>query len=305
MPQQLRTEVRATAKVLQKIYNHAPMRFLKYIAIVLAFSFLTLISQIGGLVLLACLPLFKWVNEKVTGMRFFRMAFKTALFCLLYAVATFWLVPPLAKYYGRVPMPYSDEHPNVRQHNFMTVLLNRHYVTPTLRKITEGVAEKLSERYQDSLLVTYLDCNFPFFDGFPLQPHLSHDDGRKIDISFQYLDAQTKQPSYNCPSWIGYGVCEEPRGGEEDYPEKCREEGNWAYSFMKNTVVSQRYKRDFLFDASKTKDVISYFLADNRVNFVLIEPHLKKRLGFELRQKVRRPPCEAVRHDDHIHVAIY
>ena len=281
------------------------MRFLKYAGIVVAFGFLTLISQIGGLVLLACLPLFQLINKKVTDLRIIRTVFKTALFCLLYTVATFWLVPPIAKYYGRVPMPYSDEHPNLKQHNFMTVLLNRHYVKPTLRKITEGVAEKLSERYQDSLLVTYLDCNFPFFDGFPLQPHLSHDDGRKIDLSFQYLDAKTKQVAYDSPSWLGYGVCEEPRVGEENYPEICREEGNWQYNFMRNKVIPQWSKNDFLFDAVKTKEVISYFLADNRVNFILVEPHLKKRLGFENNQKVRRPPCFSVRHDDHLHVAIY
>jgi hypothetical protein len=234
------------------------MRFLKYSGIVFIFIFFTLISQIGGIVLLACLPLFQLINKKVQGLSIIRTAFKIAIFSLLYAVATFWLIPPIAKYFGRVPMPYSDEHPNLRQHNFMTVLLNRHYVKPTLRKITEGVAEKLSERHQDSLLVTYLDCNFPFFDGFPLQPHLSHDDGRKIDLSFQYLDAKTKQTAYDSPSWLGYGVCEEPKVGEENYPEKCREEGNWQYNFMRNKVIPQWSKNDFLFDAVKTKEVISY-----------------------------------------------
>jgi hypothetical protein len=281
------------------------MSFLKYGGIFLTFGFLTLISQVGGLVFLACLPLFRLINDKVPLSRVFRNAFKFAIFCLLYTLATFWLVPPLAKVYGRVPMPYSDEHPNLQQHNFITILLNRHYVTPIMRKITEGVAEKLSERYQDSLVVTYLDCNFPFFNGFPLEPHLSHDDGRKIDLSFQYVDAKTKQTSYERPSWLGYGVCEEPKVGEEDYAEKCRVDGHWQYSFMKNVIVPQGNKPNFLFDANKTKDVISFFLADNRVNFILIEPHLKKRLGFENNQKVRRPPCESARHDDHIHVAIY
>jgi hypothetical protein len=281
------------------------MRFLKYAAWIFAGAFLTLISQIGGLVLLACLPFFKWMDTQLPLVRLAQWVFKAAIFGLLYTIATFWIVPPLAKHYGRVPMPYSDEHPNLRQHNFLTVLLNRHYVRPTLRKITERVAEKLAERYQDSLVITYLDCNFPFFNGFSLEPHLSHDDGRKMDLSFQYLDAATKKPAYDCPSWIGYGVSEDPRVGEENYPEKCREEGNWQYSFMKKTLVSQRYKADFVLDANKTKDVINYFLADNRINFILLEPHLKKRLGFDNNQRVRRPPCEAVRHDDHFHVAIY
>jgi hypothetical protein len=32
----------------------------------------------------------------------------------------------------------------------------------------------------------YLDGNFPFLNGFPLLPHLSHSDGRKLDIAFYY-----------------------------------------------------------------------------------------------------------------------
>ena len=29
-----------------------------------------------------------------------------------------------------------------------------------------------------------LDGGFPFLDGFPLLPRLSHDDGRKLDLAF-------------------------------------------------------------------------------------------------------------------------
>ena len=281
------------------------MRFLKLIVRFLICAFLTLISQIGGIVYLACLPIFKLWREKVGGLKIYRIGFNVAIFCLFYTLATFWIVPPIAEYFGRVPMPHSDEHPNLREHNFMTVLLNRHYVTPALRKITEEVAEKLAKQHKDSLVVTYLDCNFPFINGFPLQPHLSHDDGRKIDLSFQYWDAETKKPATERPSWLGYGVCEEPRAGEEDYAGKCTEDGNWQYSFMKKYIIPQGRKQDFILDVNQTRDVVKYFIADNRVNYVLIEPHLKKRLGFESNQKVRRPPCNSVRHDDHLHVTIY
>ncbi|HKK76486.1 MAG TPA: hypothetical protein VJ953_15505 [Saprospiraceae bacterium] len=37
-----------------------------------------------------------------------------------------------------------------------------------------------------SLRINYLDANFPFWNEFPLLPHLSHDDGKKVDISFLY-----------------------------------------------------------------------------------------------------------------------
>ena len=33
-----------------------------------------------------------------------------------------------------------------------------------------------------------LDGNFPFITGFPLLPHLSHDDGEKVDLAFYYAD---------------------------------------------------------------------------------------------------------------------
>jgi len=56
-----------------------------------------------------------------------------------------------------------------------------------------------------------LDANFPFFDGFPILPHLSHNDGNKIDIAFyygdpsigQYLRGKAKSP-------IGYWGFERP-----------------------------------------------------------------------------------------------
>jgi hypothetical protein len=281
------------------------MRFLKYIGIFILFSFLTLLTQIGGIVLLLCLPIYTFIENRLSLLRIYRLLFRTAIFALLYTIATFWIVPALAKSGGRVPMPYADEHPYLRQHNFYTILFNRHYVVPELRLMAENVADKLNKDATDSLIITYLDCNFPFFDGFPLEPHLSHDDGRKIDFSFQYLDTATKLPTYERPSWLGYGVNEAPHGGEEDYALKCSEEGNWQYSFMSKNIISQRHKHQYPFDATRTKEVLNLFLKDNHGNFILIEPHLKKRLGFENHHKVRRPPCNAVRHDDHYHIAVY
>ena len=229
---------------------------------------------------------------------------KITLFCAFYALATFIIVPPLAIYFGRVAMPYDAENPYIRQGNFGYVLLNRHYVTPQLRTLTEGVAERLAKAYPNSV-VEYLDCGFPFFDGFPLEPHMSHNDGRKIDISFFYIDNSTKLLTNQRPSWLGYGVCEEPKGGEEDRPTFCREKGFWEYNFMKRFIVPQSEKRNFTFDERRTRDLIRLFIADNHVKTVLIEPHLEKRLGFSNNNKVKTPPCESVRHDDHLHVAIY
>ena len=279
-------------------------QFRKYIGLVLLFALLTLVSQIGGLVLLACVPVFNIINQKIVE-KIGRNVLKISTFCLFYALTTFYIVPLLAASFGRVRMPFGDENPNLKPHNFYSVLLNRNYVTPQLRSVTEGVAAKMALKYGDTCVVAYLECNFPFIDGYRLIPHLSHNDGQKIDLSFQYLDAATKQQTAERPSWLGYGVCEEPKAGEENMPELCDERGEWQYNFMRHYIIPQGRKKDFIFNANQTHDLIRFFLADSHVNFVLIEPHLKKRLGFETSPKVRRAPCEAVRHDDHIHVATY
>ena len=70
-------------------------------------------------------------------------------------------------------------------------------------------------------------------------------------------------------------------------------------------INAQGEKENFLLDERRTRDLMRLLIADNRVQLILIEPHLEKRLGFANTQKVRTPPCESVRHDDHIHVTIY
>lgn len=276
----------------------------KYIGIIILAIILTILTQIGGVILLLCIPLFNYIN-RLDNRKALRNVLKVSLFCIFYLISTFFIVPYFAQLGGRTPMPFNGENPNLKPLNLITVIANRHYVTLPLRSVTEGVAAKMAKKYGDTCVITYLDCNFPFFNGFRLFPHLSHNDGQKIDLSFQYLDKTTKDMTDARPSWIGYGVCEEPRAGEENQPEMCAERGQWQYNFMKKYIIPQGQKDKFLFDARGTQDLVRFFLNDVRVSFVMIEPHLKKRLGFEQVNKVRRPPCEAVRHDDHIHVAIY
>ncbi len=281
------------------------MKILSYIGLVLWLILLTLLTQLGGLVWLLCLPIFTFLNKKIKQKALFNLL-KISIFCFFYWLVCFKITPSVSPRFGRVPMPYGDENPNLRPVNFITILANRHYVTPDLKAATEGVVQKMIKKFEDdSMVVNYLDCNFPFFDGFPLEPHLSHNDGRKMDLAFQYLDAKTQKPTAKHPARLGYGVCEEPRAGEENRAEYCREQGEWQYSFMKNYVVSQRKKADFTFDAVRTREMMRFFITDSRVQMLLIEPHLKKRLGLERETKIRLHPCKAVRHDDHIHVAVY
>jgi hypothetical protein len=279
------------------------MKIRRIISIIFATVLLTLLTQVGGLVLLACIPFYNWVKPKIVQ-KYYRNSINILVFALLYSFVSFVIVPPLAENYGRVPMPYNDDSPFLKPHNFITILANRHYVTPSMRQITEGVATKVAERFKDSISMRYLDACFPFWDGFPLVPHLSHNDGRKLDIAFYYTQTIDNQPVSNSPSWLGYGVSEEPKAGEENQPDFCREKGEWQYSFMRRYIIPQYWKPDFRFDAKKTAEMLRLFAANSRVRFVLIEPHLKTRLGFQTNNKIRIPPCHAVRHDDHIHVVV-
>jgi hypothetical protein len=67
-----------------------------------------------------------------------------------------------------------------------------------------NVAKAMNSKYPGSV-VNYLDANFPFYNGFPLIPHLSHNDGKKLDLSFYYKTKDQKETNL-VPSFIGY-VC--------------------------------------------------------------------------------------------------
>ena len=69
----------------------------------------------------------------------------------------------------------------------MTNLMNRNYVRPELNTSLQKIGEGLSKKHK-GIQVVYLDANFPFINKFPLLPHLSHNDGKKIDLSFIYAD---------------------------------------------------------------------------------------------------------------------
>lgn len=217
---------------------------------------------------------------------------------MLYCIVSILVVPPLAQKFGRVPLPMYDE---VRPLNIVTCILNRHYVRPALREAVLQSAETFRKQYPDAV-VNYLDGCFPFYNGFPLMPHLSHNDGRKLDIAFFYRNV-AGEPQSDAPSWIGYGVCEGPRAGEENYPLRCRDKGYWQYGILEQ-IVSQGKKSQYIFDAQRTAFLVNILSKQRNVQKIFIEPHLKMRLQLTS-PKVRYHGCQAVRHDDHVHVQIY
>jgi hypothetical protein len=273
--------------------------FFKTISILFLTILLTIITQVGGLIYLLSLFSYPLINRQ-TQHTLFRFVLKVFSFLLLYLILTFTLVPALAKLFGRVPLPITNTH-HLQPLNIITCLLNRNYVRPELINIAFEVADQTASKYPNTF-VNYLDANFPFINGFPLIPHLSHNDGKKLDLSFCYLDAATHKDTNACPSFIGYGICETPKSNEEDMPEVCAEKGYWRYSFL-TKVVSQKNKNKFIFDSIRTKELVMLFVSQKNISKLFIEPHLKTRLNLNS-VKIKFHGCRAVRHDDHIHIQV-
>ncbi len=220
------------------------------------------------------------------------------MFSLLYFVATFLIVPNIAPFFGRERINESD---HLRSHSFFYKLANRNYVKPELNQVLENVADDFFKNTNGIELV-YLDANFPFMDQFPLLPHLSHNDGKKIDLSFVYKDdsgALTQQK----PSMSGYGVYEASTSTEYNQNDICKKQGYWQYDFTKY-VSFGRLNKDISLSEKGTRDLINLILEQKDVAKLFIEPHLKTRLNLA-NQKIRFHGCQAVRHDDHIHFQIH
>ena len=260
---------------------------LKIAAHLLVIVILTVLTQIGGV-----LYLLVYIVSRKLGLYSWK---RILIFLGAYILFATIIIPHLAPVFGRKPLPLSG---NLSPVSYLTCLLNRHYVSPELYDVLVDMSANYHEEYGVS--VNYLDGNFPFFNGFPLMPHLSHNDGKKVDLAFSYNDA-AGQMTEKVPSWIGYGVYDEPRGAEVDYPEICAEKGYWQYGLLKWITPANE---EYVVDTGRTSWIVTESAQYDQVSKIFIEPHLKERWGFANNDKVRFHGCGAVRHDDHIHLQI-
>ena len=267
------------------------IRNLKKLAHILVVIVLTLVTQIGGLIWIINFGLYRIFNTKKSNW------IRLGTFLVLYSSVTFFIIPPIAKSFGRVPLPISKSG-NLRPHNFITPILNRHYVRPQLRTQLIKLANRTNTS-NNKLKLSYLDANFPFINGFPLLPHLSHSDGRKVDLSFYYT--KNSIPGNHKPSNSGYGQFVEPLPSEYNQTKQCKSKGYWQYDFTRFLTLGSR--NDLEFDATNTKQLIRRIVSDPLTQKVFIEPHLKTRMKLS-NKKIRFHGCQAVRHDDHIHLQI-
>lgn len=255
------------------------VKFIHLIVIIL----LTLLTQVGGVIYLLSILLFRKKSWWKKG----------ALFIVLYAATTFLIVPPLAKYLGRVPVKGVI-------HNYAYVLANRNYVRPELNEVIESVESDLHNQFPDMELVI-LDANFPFFDGFPLLPHLSHIDGKKVDIAFVYQHKNGELTNEK-PSRSGYGVFINPKAKEQNQNSDCKDAGHWQYDYSKYFSFGEG-NENLEFALAPNKLILESIVTNDRIGKVFLEPYLKDRLGVS-DAKIRFQGCHSVRHDDHYHIQL-
>jgi hypothetical protein len=274
------------------------LKYVFFVYILFVAAFLTVVTQVGGIIYLLSWVLYLLIRKRIEK-KYWKVITRLSIFAALYLVTTLLVVPPIARKYNRVPLPFIEAG-HVQPLTIWTALLNRHYVRPELRTVAYLVAAEMNEKYPGTV-INYMDAGFPFFKKFLLLPHISHDDGRKLDVAFLYIDKTTGKQTDKTPSPIGYGGSEPPRKGEPDRPSVCASNGYWIYNFMSGVMpLSEK----IIFDQARTKDMIRLFYRNNSIGTLYLEPHLKVRMHLTS-NKIRLHACYSVRHDDHVHVQLY
>jgi len=263
---------------------------MKFSLRIFAIAFLTILTQIGGAAYVLSFSINRYIGPSFIPRKWLRIFIYTT-FPIVYGLFTFIVVPTISPYFGRVQVVDSG---GIRPVSFIPALLNRNYVRPEVNSILLE-AEKLLAG--TNINIIYLDANFPFINGFPLLPHLSHNDGRKIDVSLVY--EHNGSISNRKKSVTGYGVYEEPAPTESNQPRVCLEKGYFQYDYPKYFTLGA-INSELVFSESGTSKLIASILDHEGVSKLFIEPHLKERLNL-VDSRIRFHGCRAVRHDDHIH----
>lgn len=264
-----------------------PFRTLKHVVV---FLFLTIISQVGGIVYLLSVAIANRINIS------FRLK-RLIVFIPLYLIFTFLLVPFIAPMFGREKVVNSS---SIKPVSYYTVFLNRNYVTPELNTLLLNVSEKLNNQ-NSGIQVRYLDACFPFINGFPLLPHFSHNDGKKIDLSLVYENSKGEVVNKS-KSNSGYGVFVSPKPGEMDHTRFAKSKGYIQYDYPKYLTFG-KINKELRFSKKGTKLLLKVLLEQDNLGKIFIEPNLNKRMNLS-DKRIRFQGYSSVRHDDHIHIQL-
>lgn len=235
--------------------------------------FLTIVTQIGGIA---------WIASRFTR-------WPLAGFLGLYAALTLsmlWIAP----LFGRVPLTCWADRP-LQMQSTLYCVLNRNYMRPELLALLPDTAAHVETAHPGTETLV-LDASFPLIDGFPLLPHLSHDDGGQADIAFFYRDETGFLPR-RTRSPIGYFAF-------EDGPSQCPPV--WP-TLRWDMAMLQPAFPDWTLEPSRTSALVRALSGDARTGRIYLEPHLVQSLGVA-HPNIGFQGCRTARNDDHIHVQL-
>lgn len=241
---------------------------------VVIFTALTVLTQIGGLA---------WLGALV---------FRRRLLALALCYGALWaLAVVTAPVFGRVPLHCGGDGP-LRMHSVIYCATARNYMSPELLNTLEDVAAEVARQHPGAV-VQVLDANFPFLDGFPLLPHLSHDDGDKVDLALFY-SAGGQSLGRRTPSPIGYfHFPEAPTGCPRGVWPTMRWDMGWLQPLWPEVQI----------DDARTAALMRVLTDHPSVGKIFLEPWLRDGMGLA-HPKIRFQGCRAARHDDHIHMQL-
>ncbi len=252
---------------------------------------LAVLTQVGVVSYLLSFMVCRIAKVKKFTIRF-------AFHVVTYVLLTLFIIPPVASYFGREPVIISA---NLKPANYwLTVGLNRNYVVPELNQALQNIAANFSKQAPGAV-VLFLDASFPFFNGYPLLPHLSHNDGKKVDLSYVYQDSGGKPVDFS-PARSGYGYFEDPGANEENTTAFCKSKGYFQYDYPKYLTLGVT-GTEVTFSQKWNRALVNAILSEKKIKKIFIEPHLVKRLGIS-HNRIRFHGCRSVRHDDHIHIQL-
>ncbi|WP_120498635.1 hypothetical protein [Kiloniella sp. EL199] len=262
------------------------------------FVVFTVVTQIGGIAYLLSLFFRRYIARNCK----LKFGYSFLLFIIFYGFlwgSSIFIAPQ----FGRVALPcFSDQPDKILVQSPLYCMLNRQYVSPKLLHVGNALATDMNTRFPGTYTLA-LDANFPFFDGFPLLPHLSHDDGKKLDIAFYYRDNKNMYAAGETKSPIGYWGFEQPTGSHSQLCSNSNQ--NWDFRWDMDWFQMLN-KQHYQLDPKRTSTALRWLTTEGRsygVSKVFIEPYLTKRLGVS-NEIIRFQGCKAARHDDHIHIQI-
>lgn len=234
---------------------------------------LTALTQLGGIA---------WLASRVLP----RPLVSFGLLYVALSVAAIWVAPLT----GREVISCRADGP-LQVQSWMYCALNRTYVTPELRGVLTRSADAIAVQHPGTV-TQVLDAGFPFLVGMPLLPHLSHDDGEKVDLALFYQDQSGYLPGAT-RSPIGYFAFEQ---GASDCP-KAWPTLRWDLDGV------QGWWRGYDLDHARLRTALTILASDPAIAKIFLEPHLVRAVGVD-HPKIRFQGCRAARHDDHIHVQL-